>query len=131
MEFTLTTTEGQYDITAHVSHVGRDLLVAVWGGERPHIGAVSVAQPRPSLRDPAVTSATASTICLVGHKEDDLAKGIALALASACKTCVVVTAGIHWDDLPEEGIRAVVQNSRKIVRLILDRIAELEPDFLN
>ena len=126
MEFTLTTTTGQYDITAHVRRIGTDLLVAVWGGDRPHIGAVSVAQPRPSLKDPAVTSASASTFCLLGHKEDDLAKDIALALAAACKTCVVVTAGIHWDDLPAEGIQAVVRNSRKLTPLIIERMAQWE-----
>jgi hypothetical protein len=73
MEFTLKTETGGYDLTANVRRIGPDLLVAIWGGEAPHIGAVAAAQPRPSLRNPAVTSASASVICYPGHKEDDLA----------------------------------------------------------
>jgi hypothetical protein len=63
MEFTLKTDSGTFDVVANVRRIGPDLLVAIWGGEKPHIGAVAAAQPRPSLKDPAVTSATASVIC--------------------------------------------------------------------
>lgn len=73
-EFHLKTRESSYNIEAHVRLIGQDLLVAISGGEKPHIGAVSVAQPRPSLKDPKHTSATASVICLIGHKEDEIAK---------------------------------------------------------
>lgn len=121
-EFHIKTTEGSYDIEAHVRLIGEDLLVAISGGEKPHIGAVSVAQPRPSLKDPEVTSATASVICLTGHKEDELAKKASEFLAAALNTRVVVTAGIHWNDIDEEGIRRVIQNSELIVKQILDRI---------
>ena len=122
MEFSLKTSTGRYDINAHCRFVGRDLLVAVWGGERPHIGAVSVAHPRSSLQDPEKTSATASVICLSGHKEDDLARQMSLQLASGLNTHVVVTAGIHWDDLPPEGIQQVVKNCDTLTHMILQRI---------
>ncbi|MCP4668038.1 MAG: hypothetical protein GY849_16940 [Deltaproteobacteria bacterium] len=124
MNFTIKTREGSYDIEALVRFIGADLLVAIWGGEKPHIGAVSVAQPRPSLKDPAVTSATASVICLPGHKEDELAKAASEVLAAALNTPVVVTAGIHWDNLDREGIGTVIQNSRKLVAMILDKIGK-------
>jgi hypothetical protein len=102
--------------------IGRDVLVAVWGGEKPHIGAVAVAQPRPSLKDPKVTSATASVFSYVGHKEDDLAKAAAEILAAALNTHVVVTAGIHWDNLTQAGIQKVIAHSQILVDLILERI---------
>ncbi|MGD8524504.1 MAG: hypothetical protein PVF56_25390, partial [Desulfobacterales bacterium] len=73
-EFTINTDTGAYDLTASIRWIGPDLLVAIWGGEKPHIGAVAMAQPRPSLKDPEVTSSTASVFSYVGHKEDDLAK---------------------------------------------------------
>jgi hypothetical protein len=122
MEFTIQTETGAFDLAATVRFIGTDLLVAVWGGERPHIGAVAVAQPRPSLKDPAKTSASTSVYCFVGHKEDDLARATAEVLAAMLNTSVVVTAGIHWDNLGPEGIRAVVRNSELLVEKILDRI---------
>ena len=121
-EFTINTSEGDYDLSASVRRIGRDLLVAIWGGEKPHIGAVAMAQPRPSLKDPEVTSSTASVFSYVGHKEDELAKATAEILAATFKTNVIVTAGIHWDDLPEEGIQRVIKNSEILVEIILEKI---------
>lgn len=128
MDFRVATDQGEYDVEAHVQSIGEDLLVAISGGQKPHIGAVAVAEPRPSLKDPKVRSATASVFCYVGHKEDDLAKRAAEKLAASFNTRVVVTAGIHWDHLTEEGIGKVMQNSRRLVDLIIDRI-EVEPPF--
>jgi predicted nucleotide-binding protein len=127
MEFTLKTDEGAYDLEANVRLIGNDLLVAIWGGEKPHIGAVSMAQARPSLKDPNVTSATASVFCFVGHKEDELAKAASEILAAALNTQVVVTAGIHWDNMSKEGIQKVIRNSEILVDLILEKIASSYP----
>lgn len=125
MDIVLKTNEGAYDLEAGVRLIGQDLLIAIWGGEKPHIGAVAVAQPRPSLKDPRLTSATASVICLVGHKEDELAKAAAEILAATLNTRVVVTAGIHWDSLPPEGIQRVIKNSEILVDLILAKVAPM------
>lgn len=123
MEFSVQTPPGDYQLKAGVRLIGEDILVAVWGGEKPHIGAVAAAQPRPSLKDPQVNSATASVICFVGHKEDELAKASAEILAAVLNTRVVVTAGIHWDNLDQEGIQEVVRNSETLLEMILARIA--------
>ena len=127
-EFTIETETGAYDLTANVRVIGADLLVAIWGGERPHIGAVAVAHPRPSLKDPEVTSASTSVFCFVGHKEDELAKAAAEILSATLDTAVIVTAGIHWDSLKEEAILKIIKNSEILVDLILQKcIAELPP----
>ena len=120
-EFTIKTEEDAYNLSASVRLIGEDVLVAIWGGEKPHIGAVAVAQPRPSLKDPAVTSSSASVICLVGHKEDELAKAAAEILSAALETHVVVTAGIHWDSLAPEGIQHIIRNGEILVDMILER----------
>jgi len=121
-DFTVKTDEGKYDIEAYIRFVGEDVLIAIWGGEKPHIGAVAAAAPRPSLKDPNVTSATASVICFPGHKEDELAKAASELIAAKLNTRVVVTAGIHWDHLSEDGIRSVVKNSKILLNLIADRL---------
>jgi len=123
MEFIVQTQTGAYDLRAAVRFIGNDVLVAIWGGEKPHIGAVAMAQPRASLRDPSVTSATTSVFCFLGHKEDALANAAATTIASRLKTQTVVTAGMHWDNLDEEGIRAVQANSALLVELIIKRVS--------
>jgi hypothetical protein len=121
--FRVKTRQGSYDLVASVQPIGRDFLVAIWGGDKPHIGAIAVAQPRPSLKDPALTSATASVICLLGHKEDRLAKATAETLAAHLNTVVTVTAGIHWDNLSESVIQKIIGHSQILVDRILKKIA--------
>ena len=122
MDFTIHTNEDEYNLSAHVRLIGDDLLVAIWGGEKPHIGAVAAAQSSPSLKDPKVMSTTASVLCYSGHKEDELAKSAAKKLAAALDTKVVVTAGIHWDNLSAEGIQRVNRNSDVLVTTVQERI---------
>jgi len=110
------------NIEAEAVWVGDELLVYIYGGEVPHIGAVAAATPRPSLRDSSKKSATASVLTYVGHKEDDLAKQAAESLAAALDTNVVVTAGIHWDDLPAGDIEQVIANSRQLIAALIDRL---------
>ena len=127
-EFNIQTTEDSYNLSANIRLIGEDVLVAIWGGERPHIGAVAVAQPRPSLKDPDVTSASTSVFCFVGHKEDELAKASAEILSATLNTPVVVAAGIHWDNLDEDAILKIIKNSEILVDLILQKcLAEFTP----
>lgn len=111
--------EGGFLVEALWQRLGKDYLLSVWGGE-PHIGAVAMAQPRPSLADPSRVSATASVFCYVGHKEDEVVKEISERLASALGAKVVVAAGLHWDDLGQAGIDQVVKNVRALVDVIIE-----------
>ncbi len=123
MELKIKTEKSAYNLEAFVKNIGRDFLIAIWGGERPHIGAVAVAQPRPSLRDKRLISATASVFCFLGHKEDIIAKEAAEKISSALNKNVTVTAGIHWDDMDDLAIGRVVENSRHLMTMIIERIA--------
>lgn len=118
------TEEGRYDLDARVQWIGNDLLVSIWGGDRPHIGAVALAQPRPSLRDPGRTSSTASVLCVVGHKEDEVVKKTSERLSSVFEARVVVTAGIHWDNLDGDGIGRVVRNIDSLTDYIVQFLRE-------
>jgi hypothetical protein len=77
--------------------MGDDHCVVITGGDRPHLGAVALAQSRPSLRDPARVSASTSVLTLLGHKEDVLAHRVAGRLASALNRNAVICCGIHVD----------------------------------
>jgi hypothetical protein len=111
--------EGGFLVEALWQRLGEDYLLSVWGGD-PHIGAVAMAQPRPSLTDPDRMSATSSVFCYLGHKEDEVVKEVSERLAAALQAKVVVAAGLHWDDLGPEGIRQVVKNVQALVDCIID-----------
>ncbi len=123
--FTLRTRSRSYDLEASVRQIGEDFVVSIWGGDVPHVGAVALAQPRPSLKDPETVSATASVFCVVGHKEDGMVKTVSEILAAALNARVVVTAGIHWDNLSAEGISHVLKNGDVLVKQILKKIKQL------
>ncbi|MDP6709035.1 MAG: hypothetical protein QF893_22055 [Alphaproteobacteria bacterium] len=119
---TVRTSDADYLVEAEAVFIGDDLLVYIWGGDRPHIGAVAAAQPRPSLADPDTVSATASVLTYLGHKEDEVVKWAAEAIAAALDTNVVVTAGIHWDDLSAEAVGIVLSRCKEIVAKLLEAL---------
>ena len=90
--------EGKWRIEGEALRCGKDIQCVFTGGEAPHIGATALALPRPSLNDPKKTSASASVICVTGHKDDQLAREAALKIAAACNAAVCVTVGIHVDN---------------------------------
>jgi len=128
LEIRIKTGDDAYSLEAFVKKIGNDLIVSIWGGEIPHIGAVAVAQPRPSLKDPRIRSATASVFCYPGHKEDVIAKETAERLSAALDTNVTVTAGAHWDKIDESGIKAVIESNRQLITMIIEEIETRSPE---
>lgn len=104
--------------------IGSDVLVWIYGGERPHIGAVAAAQPRASLMDSSRTSATASVLTFLGHKEDVVVKAVSERLAAALATNVVVTAGLHWDRLSPEQLAIVTARCHEIADLLVAQLKQ-------
>jgi hypothetical protein len=117
------TTGPSWVIEAEAALIGADVLVALWGGERPHIGAVAAAASRASLADPGKASATCSVLTYPGHKEDVIVKLVSERLSAALRTNVVVTAGIHWDDLPAGAIEPIMERCGEIADLLLEALA--------
>lgn len=121
--FVVETRESAFNLRARVVFMGSDLLVAVWGGDKPHVGAVTVSESHPSLKDPARKDATASTVCLLGHKEEALTRPIAEKLSRALAVNVVVVAGAHFDVIDKAGIEQVVDHGGILADLILERLS--------
>ena len=99
---------------------GADLVVAVGGGERPHVGAAALALSLPSLKDPSRLTESSSLLAVPGHKEEDLAREGALRLARALARTVVVTVGIHDDGISAERIAAYVALFERLVDAIVE-----------
>ena len=118
--FDVSVGEGKFEVFAKVFELGPDCLVILWGGTRPHVGAIGMAQVRPSLRDPKKRAATSSVFSFVGHKEDMVAKMMSEELAKRLGRNTIVSAGIHWDDLSDIDIKAIT----KLCQAILERIVK-------
>jgi hypothetical protein len=103
---------------------GEDLCVILTGGELPHIGSVSVGIPRPSLRDSSAASATVSTFNFIAHKDGIVGDRLAHRLAAALNKNVVVTCGIHMDNICPQGIGTVEKLAEQLTR---DMLQGLQP----
>jgi len=103
--------------TAFLSHEG--LAVNLVGGEVPHIGAVAVSIPRPSLANSRQRSATTSVFTILGHKEDELARPIAAELARTLDRTTVVVAGVHLRRARAVDLARVIENAWHAVEVIV------------
>lgn len=125
-EFSWETTRKSFNLCAKALRIGEDWLVAAWGGDKPHIGAVAIAHPRPSLEDSLRLSASSSVYCFLGHKEDALAKELSEKLAAALDTNVTVTAGMHWNGLKTSDLPLVSASFEELTALILEDLTSLD-----
>jgi len=123
--FLVEISKGRFRIHGLVQELGQDILLSIWGGTRPHIGAVGMAIPRPSLKNPKEWSATSSNFTFIGHKEDTLVKTISERLAARLRRNVVVTAGIHWDGITSDEIKAIQNLAQKLSDLISKKIVSI------
>jgi predicted transcriptional regulator len=94
---------------------GEDLTVIISGGEKPHIGAMAVSIPRPSLKDLNKVSTSTSVFTLIGHKEDELSKQIAENITKVTKKVTVAIVGLHIDKATAQDIGYLIQNTQKVV----------------
>lgn len=103
-------TERYYEalnILVRAERMGRDICVQISGGDSPHIGSVSIAEPRNSLDGSGRGAATVSTYNYVGHKDHFVSDPVAEKLSAALQCRVVVLCGIHYDNAGPKLVRAV------------------------
>jgi hypothetical protein len=109
-------------LEALVAVVGEDLVVTVGGGEKPHVGCAVVATPYPAKRGSGGWSASCSVVTIPPHKEEPIARGIAIALASGLGRVAVVTAGVHDDNIDGEGIATYLRLGEQLAEALLARL---------
>lgn len=108
--------------------MGKDFCVVLFGGggEPPHIGAVAVAQPRPSLKKDGSVSSTASVIAILGRQEDMLARKVALHMAKELNAAVSVSCGVHLEDATPEELDQIVELSESLMHMLIAKARELQ-----
>ena len=90
--------------------IGEDLVLTLSGGEKPHIGCVVQAVPRPSLSGDGSISVTSSVINLTGHKDEFLCRRLAENRCRETGKVVVCTGGVHMDHITGEQIEELLKN---------------------
>lgn len=120
--YDLTAESGRIRIEIKAVEIGNDLCVIISGGDRPHIGSVTLSIPRDSLSNSKVKSATTSVLNLVGHKDDEAARFVSHALSSRLNKNVVVTCGIHIDNIKVEEIKTVLNLLKEMTDTLIEKI---------
>ena len=102
------------DITAGVIQTPHGVQVTLFGGDRPHIGAVAIVDPEGNR---TLTE-------FPGHREGAVCDAWAAACAAAGVCPAVVTAGIHYDGISREEIAAVVAQTEALLHAVLKELCE-------
>lgn len=90
-------TNGRIKLKLKAFYLGEDLCVIVTGGDKPHLGAVTVGS-----RD-----VQELTYCFPHHKEDHITKVLYALLTATFDKNVVVCCGIHIDNISSSEIDTV------------------------
>ncbi|MGI6105947.1 MAG: hypothetical protein ACOYD7_07175 [Raoultibacter sp.] len=115
----ITIEDGDFSLWAHAHSSGDDWSISIGGGTKSHIGAVAIGLPRPSLADARTTSSSISSICVPGHKDDEVARNAALRLSSTLNCVVVVSCGIHVDNASNEDIKRIMTNYDELIESLI------------
>lgn len=90
------------ELSAH--KMGEDLWINLQGGDKPHVGAIALADPN-----------GVQVLVRNGHKEGELARDLALLISKSLNCAVSFTCGIHLDAITPGEIQDVVELSRTLV----------------
>ena len=115
---------GVYMVSASLQLLGPDVLITVWGGTRPHIGALSVSTPHSECASEEGRSSTVLQFSFPGHRDDVVACRVSGRVAAALQRRVVVSAGIHVPDITPAGIDTVLANTECLIEKIIDLLRD-------
>lgn len=105
-------------ITAQVLVLDTGVHVSVFGGQKPHIGAISIVDP----------DGNCTTQQFAGHRDGAVSEPWAQEFARAGYRPVVVEAGIHYDHLHPAQISLVLECCEQMMREVLAYLAAQQGD---
>jgi predicted transcriptional regulator len=120
----------KYKVKLTAFRSGEELTVIISGGEKPHIGAIAISIPRPSLKDSNKVSASTSVFTLVGHREDELSKQIAENITKVTEKVTVTIVGLHIDKATSQDIESLNQNTQKVVDKLRETLVKKKGNHL-
>lgn len=96
---------GRHIVFLEEKEIGDEIVLFLYGGEKPHAGVIVVAEPG---KDTKVFKTDEH------HKDDVVAVPIAEKKCSTSGKKVVCLAGIHIDNATTEDINTIIQNCKDI-----------------
>lgn len=99
-------------ITAELTVTNCGMQVGLFGGDKPHIGAVGIVNPAGKIM---VTQ-------FEEHREGVLCQQWCEALAKAGRIPAVMTAGVHYDNVSKEEIVQIVRLCNELLKDMLDNL---------
>jgi hypothetical protein len=99
--------EGRCQITLALIDTGNGINGLLTGGEKPHVGGVVLALPRPSLSGEGWSTDVYITP-VPGHKDVSVAQTAAETIARKLHLPVTITAGIHSDNLVPDELSKII-----------------------
>jgi hypothetical protein len=116
MEYLLIQGEGRTQVKLQASFLGNDLAVCIFNAAA-HIGAVSIGE-----YDFEHSRASVSVVTRLGHKDDALAQKAAYLISKTTHKPVCVIAGVHLDDITQEEISAIMQNTTLLLENFIQEL---------
>jgi hypothetical protein len=96
---------GKHTVFLEEKEIGNEVLLTLYGGEKPHIGVIVVAEPGKETKVFKTEER---------HKDDIVAVPIAEKKRDSTNKKVVCIAGIHVENATSEDINTIVQNCKDI-----------------
>ncbi len=116
---------GRFQVEAVAVHTSHSICIYLGGGEKPHIGCVVLAEPRPSLSPHGGQSCTSSVINLLAHKDDIFARKLAESLCIATGLVVSVSAGVHVHDASNDDIENMTSSFYELMSHVLKDLSSM------
>jgi len=110
--------------------MGRDYTICVRDDKGGHVGSAVMSIARQSLTGEGI-STTTSVLNRVGHKDDEVARMLAEAVAIQNNCTVVCTCGIHLDGITLEQIQEIMDACGELEQMILADMGKYCKDSKN
>lgn len=117
--------EGKFKVTLIATITEEGLVAQIFGGEKPHLGAIALSTPRPSQADPEQISCSTIVIPVPGHKDDQVAKPVAEDIAKAWGSQVLTVVGVHVDNAENKDIEKLIHNCHTVKKALLEGLRAL------
>ena len=115
----ITAGRGRCRIEAEFRHLGRDVLLWIWGGAGPHIGSVVITEPGLRKTGQHRFATTSSVLSFPGHKDEAVARLCGEHISAHLGVRTVACAGIHIPQATTDDIALVMKNAGLLCRKIL------------
>lgn len=101
--------------------MGKDMALAVYGGDTPHIGCAVMSHARPSLTGKGI-GVTTSVLNIPDHKDELVARLFSESIAKKKNCTVVCTCGIHVDNITEAQLEEIWETVQRLLDRVLDSV---------